>query len=153
MKEFWRGGPKFYKLFSQENLHIFQQGVDDLIVKNGTVQGVITQMGLSFYAPSIVLTTGTFLGGQIHIGLNNYSGGRAGDPSSTKLAQRLRELPIRVGRLKTGTPPRIDMRTVDFSKMQEQPGDNPTPVFSYLGDRTEQPRQVSCYTEQLLLNC
>ena len=133
------------KLFSQENLHIFQQGVDDLIVKNGTVQGVITQMGLSFYAPSIVLTTGTFLGGQIHIGLNNYSGGRAGDPSSTKLAQRLRELPIRVGRLKTGTPPRIDMRTVDFSKMQEQPGDNPTPVFSYLGDRTEQPRQVSCY--------
>lgn len=119
-------------LENQPNLKIFQQACDDLIVENDQVCGVVTQMGLKFKAKSVVLTVGTFLGGQIHIGLENYSGGRAGDPPSIALARRLRELPFRVGRLKTGTPPRIDARTVDFSVMQAQPGDNPTPVFSTL---------------------
>ncbi len=107
--------------------------------------GVVTQSGLKFFARNVVLTVGTFLGGKIHIGLDNYSGGRAGDPPSIALAQRLRELPLRVDRLKTGTPPRIDARSVDFSLMQEQPGDTPTPIMSYLGTSAEQPRQISCY--------
>jgi tRNA uridine 5-carboxymethylaminomethyl modification enzyme len=132
-------------LENQDNLSIFQQAIDDLIVAGDRVEGVVTQMGQKFFAPRVVLTTGTFLGGRIHIGLNNYSGGRAGDPPSIALAQRLRELPLRVGRLKTGTPARIDARTVDFSVMTEQAGDTPTPVMSYLGRVEEHPRQVSCY--------
>ena len=132
-------------LENQPNLRIFQQAVDDLIVEGESVRGVITQTGLKFLAPTVVLTAGTFLGGKIHIGLKNYSGGRAGDPPSLALAQRLRELPLRVGRLKTGTPPRIDAKTVDFSVMQEQPGDVPLPVMSYLGTVDEHPSQVSCF--------
>ncbi len=132
-------------LENQPNLKIFQQACDDLIVENDQVCGVVTQMGLKFKAKSVVLTVGTFLGGQIHIGLENYSGGRAGDPPSTALARRLRELPFRVGRLKTGTPPRIDARTVDFSVMQAQPGDNPTPVFSFMGSHKDQPTQIPCH--------
>ncbi len=132
-------------LENQENLQIFQQAVDDLIVEGDTVRGVVTQMGLKFFAPSVVLTTGTFLGGRIHIGLENYSGGRAGDPPSIALADRLRELPLRVGRLKTGTPPRIDARSVDFSKVQEQWGDTPLPVMSYMGQVQDHPKQVCCW--------
>ncbi len=132
-------------LENQPGLNIFQQAVDDLIVEGDRVRGVVTQMGLRFLAPAVVLTTGTFLGGKIHIGLQNHSGGRAGDPPSIALAQRLRELPLRVGRLKTGTQPRIDARSVDFSVMQEQPGDVPIPVMSYLGHANEHPQQVSCY--------
>ncbi|SNY48974.1 tRNA uridine 5-carboxymethylaminomethyl modification enzyme [Arsukibacterium tuosuense] len=132
-------------LENQPNLRIFQQACDDLIVENEQVQGVVTQMGLKFRAKSVVLTVGTFLGGQIHIGLEQFSGGRAGDPPSIALARRLRELPFRVDRLKTGTPPRIDARTVDFSVMQAQPGDNPTPVFSFLGKHADQPQQIPCY--------
>lgn len=132
-------------LENQPNLWIFQQAADDLIVENDQVRGVVTQMGLRFHADSVVLTTGTFLGGLIHIGLQNYSGGRAGDPPSIALAQRLRELPLRVGRLKTGTPPRIDGRSVDFSVMTEQPGDTPTPLMSFLGKREYQPQQISCW--------
>ncbi len=116
-----------------------------LIVEGERVLGVVTQMGLRFSAPTVVLTVGTFLGGQIHIGLENFKGGRAGDPPSIALAQRLRELPFRVDRLKTGTPPRIDARTVDFSKMQEQPGDTPTPVFSFMGKQSDHPQQIPCY--------
>ncbi|ABZ78845.1 glucose inhibited division protein A [Shewanella halifaxensis HAW-EB4] len=129
----------------QTNLRIFQQAVDDLVVENNKVIGVVTQMGLAFEAPAVVLTAGTFLGGKIHIGLENYSGGRAGDPPSIALAHRLRELPIRVGRLKTGTPPRIDANTIDFSLMTEQKGDNPLPVMSFIGDVNDHPEQVSCY--------
>ncbi|MDP5143744.1 tRNA uridine-5-carboxymethylaminomethyl(34) synthesis enzyme MnmG [Rheinheimera baltica] len=132
-------------LENQPNLSIFQQSCDDLIVENDQVTGVITQMGLKFKAKSVVLTVGTFLGGQIHIGLQSSSGGRAGDPPSIALAKRLRELPFRVDRLKTGTPPRIDARTIDFSLMQVQPGDNPTPVFSFMGKHSDQPRQIPCY--------
>jgi tRNA uridine 5-carboxymethylaminomethyl modification enzyme len=132
-------------LEAQPGLSLFQQAVDDLIVEGGRVRGVVTQMGLRFMAPAVVLTTGTFLGGKIHIGLQNYSGGRAGDPPAIALAQRLRELSLRVGRLKTGTPPRLDARTVDFSVMQEQPGDLPIPVMSYLGTAAQHPRQVSCF--------
>ena len=132
-------------LENQPNLHIFQQAIDDLIIERDSVRGVITQMGLRFYASQVVLTTGTFLGGKIHIGLENFAGGRAGDAPSNALAQRLRELPFRVGRLKTGTPPRIDARTVNFDLMQEQPGDDPLPVMSYLGKVEEHPDQVSCY--------
>jgi len=132
-------------LENQANLWIFQQAADDLIVENAQVKGVVTQMGLRFHADSVVLTTGTFLGGLIHIGLQNYSGGRAGDPPSIALAHRLRELPLRVGRLKTGTPPRIDGRSVDFSVMTEQPGDTPTPLMSFLGKREHQPKQISCW--------
>jgi tRNA uridine 5-carboxymethylaminomethyl modification enzyme len=132
-------------LQNQENLKIFQQSCDDLIVENDKVVGVVTQMGLRFSAPSVVLTVGTFLGGQIHIGLENFKGGRAGDPPSIALADRLRELPFRVDRLKTGTPPRIDARTVDFSKMQEQPGDAPSPVFSFIGKQSDHPQQIPCY--------
>ena len=132
-------------LENQENLDIFQQAVDDLIVEGETVTGVVTQMGLRFFANSVVLTTGTFLGGKIHIGLENHSGGRAGDPPSVALAQRLRALPFRVARLKTGTPPRIDARSVDFSVMQAQAGDTPIPVMSYIGNAQEHPEQVNCY--------
>lgn len=132
-------------LENQDNLDIFQQAVDDLIVTGEAVTGVVTQMGLRFFAPNVVLTTGTFLGGKIHIGLENSAGGRAGDPPSIALARRLRELPFRVARLKTGTPPRIDARSVDFSVMQVQSGDTPVPVMSYLGTVEEHPQQVNCY--------
>ncbi|MCO7514749.1 tRNA uridine-5-carboxymethylaminomethyl(34) synthesis enzyme MnmG [Pseudomonas guariconensis] len=132
-------------LENQPNLWIFQQSCDDLIVEQDQVKGVVTQMGLRFFADSVVLTTGTFLGGLIHIGLQNYSGGRAGDPPAIALAHRLRELPLRVGRLKTGTPPRIDGRSVDFSVMTEQPGDTPIPVMSFMGKAQMHPRQVSCW--------
>ncbi|GAB3460415.1 tRNA uridine-5-carboxymethylaminomethyl(34) synthesis enzyme MnmG [Azotobacter salinestris] len=132
-------------LENQPNLWIFQQSADDLIVEGEQVRGVVTQMGLKFRADNVVLTAGTFLGGLIHIGLENYSGGRAGDPPSLALARRLRELPLRVGRLKTGTPPRIDGRSIDFSAMTEQPGDMPVPVMSFLGSREQHPRQVSCW--------
>lgn len=132
-------------LQNQPNLRIFQQAVDDLVVENNRVIGVVTQMGLAFEAPAVVLTAGTFLGGKIHIGLENYSGGRAGDPPAIALAHRLRELPIRVGRLKTGTPPRIDARSVDFQQMTEQQGDNPLPVMSFIGDVSQHPQQISCY--------
>lgn len=134
-----------HMLENQPNLSIFQQACDDLIVENDKVTGVVTQMGLKFKANAVVLTVGTFLGGQIHIGLQSHSGGRAGDPPSIALAKRLRELPFRVDRLKTGTPPRIDARTVDFSVMQAQPGDNPTPVFSFLGKHADHPPQIPCY--------
>lgn len=127
------------------NLRLFQQAVDDLIVEQDRVVGVITQMGLKFSATSVVLTVGTFLAGQIHIGLANYEGGRAGDPPANRLSHRLRDLDLRVNRLKTGTPPRIDGNSVDFSKMQEQTGDSPTPVFSFLGRPEEHPAQISCY--------
>ena len=130
---------------TQSNLELFQQAVDDLIMEGGRVTGVVTQMGLSFNAHSVVLTAGTFLAGKIHIGQAQYAGGRAGDPPATTLAQRLRELPVAADRLKTGTPPRIDRRSIDFSGLQEQPGDTPTPVFSYLGSRDQHPRQVSCW--------
>jgi len=132
-------------LENQVNLDIFQQAADDLIIEEDRVSGVITQMGVRFFASRVVLTTGTFLGGKIHIGLENSAGGRAGDPPSIKLAQRLRELPFNVGRLKTGTPPRIDARSVDFSVMQEQLGDTPLPVMSFLGKVEHHPRQVPCY--------
>ncbi|AFV87569.1 tRNA uridine-5-carboxymethylaminomethyl(34) synthesis enzyme MnmG [Alteromonas mediterranea] len=130
---------------NQENLTLFQQSVDDLIVENDRVCGVVTQMGLKFKAKSVVLTVGTFLGGTIHIGLENYRGGRAGDPPSIALADRLRALPFRVDRLKTGTPARLDARSLDFSVMQPQPGDSPTPVFSFMGDRAMHPTQIPCY--------
>ncbi len=132
-------------LENQPNLDIFQQGADDLIIEGDQVKGVLTNMGVKFYAQSVVLTAGTFLGGKIHIGLENHSGGRAGDPPSIALAQRLRELPFNVDRLKTGTPPRIDAKSVDFSVMKEQPGDTPLPVMSYLGSVDEHPRQISCF--------
>ncbi|HYE37735.1 tRNA uridine-5-carboxymethylaminomethyl(34) synthesis enzyme MnmG [Methylocaldum sp.] len=132
-------------LEAQPNLTLFQQAVSDLIVENHRAAGVITQMGLKFRARSVVLTVGTFLAGRIHIGLENYEGGRAGDPPSNALAARLRELPFRVGRLKTGTPPRIDGRSIDYTVMLEQPGDEPVPVFSFLGKREEHPRQVPCF--------
>jgi tRNA uridine 5-carboxymethylaminomethyl modification enzyme len=132
-------------LENQPNLHIFQQAADDLIVEGEQVRGVVTQTGIRFHARSVVLTAGTFLGGVIHIGLDHHAGGRAGDPPSIRLAQRLRELPLRVDRLKTGTPPRIDARSVDFSVMQPQPGDTPTPVMSFMGSRDEHPQQVSCF--------
>ncbi len=132
-------------LENQANLEIFQQAADDLIVKGEQAKGVITNMGVRFHAHTVVLTTGTFLGGVIHIGLENHSGGRAGDPPSIALARRLRELPLRVGRLKTGTPPRIDARSVDFSVMEEQPGDTPLPCMSYLGSIAQHPQQISCY--------
>jgi len=132
-------------LENQQNLQIFQQSVDDLIVEGETVKGVITQMSLKFYAPSVILTAGTFLGGKIHIGLENHSGGRAGDPPSIALADRLRELPLRVDRLKTGTPPRIDAKSVDFSELQEQWGDTPLPVMSLMGKIEDHPQQTCCW--------
>ncbi|QKN83895.1 tRNA uridine-5-carboxymethylaminomethyl(34) synthesis enzyme MnmG [Scandinavium goeteborgense] len=132
-------------LENQPNLMIFQQAVEDLIVENDRVVGAVTQMGLKFRAKAVVLTVGTFLDGKIHIGLDNYSGGRAGDPPSIPLSRRLRELPLRVSRLKTGTPPRIDARTIDFSVLAQQHGDNPMPVFSFMGNAAQHPRQVPCY--------
>ena len=132
-------------LENQPNLRLFQQSVSDLIVKNYQVAGVVTQMGLRFRARSVVLTVGTFLGGVIHIGPANYQGGRAGDSPSNALAQRLRDLDFQVGRLKTGTPPRLDGQTLDYSVMESQPGDEPVPVFSFLGRPEHHPRQVPCY--------
>ncbi|SJN56516.1 tRNA uridine-5-carboxymethylaminomethyl(34) synthesis enzyme MnmG [Vibrio ruber] len=134
-----------HALENTPNLTLFQQAADDLIVEQDRVIGVVTQMGLKFHAKAVVLTVGTFLGGKIHIGMENYSGGRAGDPPSIALAQRLRELPFRVDRLKTGTPPRIDARSVDFSQLAAQHGDDPTPIFSFLGHRDQHPRQIPCY--------
>ncbi|MGQ7951762.1 tRNA uridine-5-carboxymethylaminomethyl(34) synthesis enzyme MnmG [Providencia huashanensis] len=132
-------------LENQPNLMIFQQPVEDLIVENNQVTGAVTRMGLRFKAKAVVLTVGTFLDGKIHIGLENYSGGRAGDPPSVSLSQRLRELPLRVNRLKTGTPPRIDARTIDFTQLAQQLGDNPMPVFSFLGSQDQHPQQMPCY--------
>jgi len=132
-------------LENQPNLTLFQQEVADLRLDRGRVAGVITQAGIEFVGRAVVLTVGTFLGGRIHVGLEQYAGGRAGDPPSNRLAEKLRALPFRVGRLKTGTPPRIDGRTIDYSSLQTQPGDEPTPVFSYLGLRAEHPRQVVCH--------
>lgn len=132
-------------LENQPNLTIFQQAVDDLIVENDRVVGAVTQIGLKFRVRTVVLTVGTFLDGKIHIGLDNYSGGRAGDSPSIPLSRRLRELPLRVSRLKTGTPPRIDARTIDFSVLAQQHGDNPMPVFSFLGNASEHPAQMPCY--------
>ncbi|HIK75235.1 MAG: tRNA uridine-5-carboxymethylaminomethyl(34) synthesis enzyme MnmG [Alcanivorax sp.] len=132
-------------LESQPHLTLFQQSVDDLIVENGRCVGAVTNMGLRFHADAVVLTAGTFLGGVIHVGLDHHQGGRAGDQPSNALARRLRELPFRVDRLKTGTPPRIDGKTVDFSVMEEQWGDEPLPVMSYLGKVEEHPRQTCCF--------
>ena len=135
-----------HRLENQENLTLFQAAVDDLLVQGDEVQGVVTQMGLKFMAKKVVLTAGTFLDGKIHVGLNNYAGGRAGDPAAVSLSARLKELKLPQGRLKTGTPPRIDGRTIDFSVMLEQPGDlDPVPVFSYLGRPEQHPKQVPCW--------
>ena len=133
------------RLENQPNLWIFQQAVDDLTVDGDRVTGAVTAIGLRFEADTVVLTAGTFLGGLVHVGLNTYRAGRAGDPPSLSLAARLRELKLPVGRLKTGTPPRIDGRSIDFSKLEEQPGDRPEPVFSFLGDRSMHPRQLPCW--------
>ncbi len=132
-------------LENQENLTLFQQAVDDLVVENGRVVGVLTMMGLKFSAPTVVLTVGTFLGGRIHIGLENFAGGRAGDPPANALAKRLREQSFEVGRLKTGTPPRIDGRSINYALLEPQPGDTPLPVFSYVGNAQQHPRQIPCY--------
>ena len=132
-------------LENQQNLYIIQQSVEDLVVTGDRVEGVVTQMGLHFYASAVVLTVGTFLGGVIHVGMEKQQGGRAGDAPSNRLASRLRELPFNVGRLKTGTPPRIDGKTVDYSELQAQPGDEPRPVMSYLSTGEEHPQQVSCF--------
>ncbi len=132
-------------LENQPNLSVFQQAVDDLILDQDKVTGVVTEMGLKFFAPTVVLTVGTFLTGRIHIGEANYQAGRAGDPAANTLGQRLRDLPFRTGRLKTGTPPRLDGRTIDYSKLEEQPGDSPVPVFSFLGKKEQHPRQISCF--------
>ena len=134
-----------FALENQPNLCIFQQAVDDLIVENDRVVGVVTQMGLKFKAKAVALTVGTFLDGLIHIGESNYSGGRAGDPPSIALSSRLRALPFRVGRLKTGTPPRIDSRSIDYTDLQEQPGDAPLPVFSFTGSVADHPTQIACH--------
>lgn len=132
-------------LENQPHLDLFQQAVDDLIIEADRITGVVTRMGLRFYAPAVVLAVGTFLGGRIHIGLSSYEGGRAGDPPANALSRRLRELPFRVERLKTGTPPRIDGRSLDYSKMKEQPGDDPVPSFSFRATAGQHPRQISCY--------
>jgi tRNA uridine 5-carboxymethylaminomethyl modification enzyme len=134
-----------YAVENQENLTIFQQAVDDLIVDGDVVKGVITNHGIHFHSKTVVLTAGTFLDGKIHIGDKNMSGGRAGDPPSIALSKRLRALPFRVGRLKTGTPPRIDGKTIDFSGLTKQPGDTPVPVFSFMGDASQHPEQICCY--------
>nr|WP_321272291.1 tRNA uridine-5-carboxymethylaminomethyl(34) synthesis enzyme MnmG [uncultured Tolumonas sp.] len=127
------------------NLQLFQQACDDLILEGDRVCGVVTQAGIRILAKTVVLTAGTFLNGLIHIGMEHYRGGRSGDPASVTLAERMREMPLRVGRLKTGTPPRIDARSVDFSQLQMQLGDDPVPVFSFLGKREQHPRQVPCF--------
>jgi|TARA_B100002003_G_scaffold252005_1_gene300115 tRNA uridine 5-carboxymethylaminomethyl modification enzyme len=133
------------RLESQADLMLFQQLVEDLILKGDQVCGVVTQTGLKFYGSAVVLTVGTFLGGVIHVGMENHGGGRFGDSAATRLAARLRELPFQVDRLKTGTPPRIDGKSVDFSQLETQPGDQPTPVMSYMGSVADHPRQVSCH--------
>lgn len=133
------------RLENQDNLWLFQQAVDDLLVEQDRVCGVVTQLGLRFSAKTVVLTAGTFLSGLIHVGQANYQAGRAGDPPSISLAHRLRELKLPVGRLKTGTPPRIDGRTIDYAVMQEQPGDDPVPVFSFMGNAAQHPRQLPCW--------
>jgi tRNA uridine 5-carboxymethylaminomethyl modification enzyme len=133
------------KLENQPNLWLFQQAVDDIILDGARAAGVVTQIGLRFNAKSVVLTAGTFLGGLIHVGMQNYSAGRAGDPPAISLAARLRELNLPAGRLKTGTPPRIDGRTINYSVMQEQPGDNPVPVFSFMGNAAQHPAQMPCW--------
>jgi len=133
------------QLQSQPNLTLFQQAVDDVLVEGERVVGVVTQMGLTLRAHAVVLTVGTFLGGKIHVGMSQYAGGRAGDPPALALAARLRELALPVGRLKTGTPPRIDGRSLDYRDMSIQPGDTPLPVFSYLGDVSQHPQQMPCY--------
>ncbi len=132
-------------LENQENLVIFQQAVEDILIENQQAKGVVTQLGLRFLAKSIVLTAGTFLDGRIHVGMTNHAGGRAGCPPAIRLAERLRELNLPVGRLKTGTPARIDARSIDFSVMTPQPGDTPTPVFSFLGQVDQHPQQVNCF--------
>lgn len=134
-----------HMLETQANLTLFQQAADDILIENGKVIGVVTQMGLKIPAKTVVLTAGTFLAGKIHIGLNNYAGGRAGDPPAQTLAAKMRELNFRIDRLKTGTPPRIDGRTVDFSVMEKQFGDTPTPVFSFMGNAAQHPEQTCCY--------
>ncbi|MDC0390180.1 tRNA uridine-5-carboxymethylaminomethyl(34) synthesis enzyme MnmG [Candidatus Thioglobus sp.] len=134
-----------YALENQENLSLFQQAVDDLVIKNDVVTGVVTQMGLSFSADKVILTSGTFLGGIIHIGQKNFQGGRAGDAPSNPLSRKLREYDLGVGRLKTGTPPRLDGRTLDFSLMEEQKGDQPIPSFSFMGKHSDHPDQISCF--------
>ncbi len=139
-------------LETQPNLFVFQQSVEDLIIENDQVVGVVTQMGLKFKCKTAILTVGTFLDGLIHIGQSNHSGGRAGDPPSIALSKRLRDLPFRVSRLKTGTPPRIDTRSIDYSSLQEQPGDTPTPVFSMMGSIEDHPRQISCYITHTNVN-
>jgi len=133
------------RLENQPNLTLFQQPVDDLLLEGDKVVGVVTQIGLTFHADAVVLTTGTFLSGLIHVGLENYEAGRAGDPPAKRLGARLRELRLPAGRLKTGTPPRLDGRTIDFSVLAEQPGDDPAPVFSFMGEATVHPRQVPCW--------
>ncbi len=133
------------QLENQRNLTIFQQAVDDLTVENGRIAGVVTELGIRFVAPAVVLTTGTFLSGLVHVGLKNYQAGRAGDPPAIRLAHRLRDLDLPVGRLKTGTPPRLDGRTIDYSVMTEQPGDDPVPVFSFMGSAGQHPRQLPCW--------
>ncbi len=133
------------RIESQPNLTLFQQPVDDLLLEGDKVVGVVTQIGLTFHADAVVLTTGTFLSGLIHVGLDNYEAGRAGDPPAKRLGARLRELKLPAGRLKTGTPPRLDGRTIDFSVLAEQPGDDPAPVFSFMGGTTPHPRQLPCW--------
>jgi tRNA uridine 5-carboxymethylaminomethyl modification enzyme len=132
-------------LEAQPNLDLFQSEVADLVMENGRAAGVVTQAGLTFRAASVVLTVGTFLAGRIHVGLTNHAGGRAGDPPSNALAERLRALPFRVGRLKTGTPPRLDGRTINWAELEVQPGDDPRPVFSFMGRADEHPRQLPCH--------
>jgi len=134
-----------YILENQENLSLFQQAVDDLIIENDVIKGIKTQMGLSFFADKVILTSGTFLGGVIHIGQSNFEGGRAGDAPSNPLSRTLRAYDLGVGRLKTGTPPRLDGRTIDFSILQAQPGDTPLPTFSYMGKASDHPQQIPCY--------
>ena len=134
-----------YILENQKNLSLFQQAVDDLIIENDVIKGIKTQMGLNFYADKVILTSGTFLGGVIHIGQSNFGGGRAGDAPSNPLSRTLRAYDLGVGRLKTGTPPRLDGRTIDFSVLQAQPGDTPLPTFSYMGKASDHPQQIPCY--------
>ena len=133
------------RLENQPNLTLFQSAVDDLLVEGDRVSGVVTHLGLTFRARAVVLTTGTFLGGLVHVGLERHAAGRAGDPPSIRLAERLREMQLPVGRLKTGTPPRIDGRSINFSVMQAQPGDTPEPIFSFLGSRSHHPQQMPCW--------
>jgi tRNA uridine 5-carboxymethylaminomethyl modification enzyme len=134
-----------HRLENQPNLWLFQQAVDDIILEGDRATGVVTQIGLRFNAKAVVLTAGTFLGGLVHVGLQNYSAGRAGDPPAISLAARLREIGLPAGRLKTGTPPRIDGRTIDYSVMTIQPGDDPVPVFSFMGNAAQHPAQLPCW--------